>query len=413
MDINNYKVVHLSFYDRKGGAAIAAYRLHNAMLKYGIQSSVIVFNRFQDEMHIEEFHPNGYFNLVDKVKTYLIADKQYYEKNGKGIYSHFNIGTYIKNNDLLNQADVIYIHWIGRGFFNRKNIQFLLDKGKKVIWFMHDMFPLTGGCHHAFECEHYCDGCIKCDFFKRRYKNTAHKQYLSKKKLTCYDNMYWVAPSKWLYNLAKKSGVVNNKNLYLIPNLISDNFFEIDSGFARKALGISQNKKVILYGADHALDNPYKGYNYFVDVIHKLKDIGINSNQVQILFYGVTKSSEIEKKFPFECVFLGHIFDEYTLNLLYNASDVFVSTSIAENSPLTIQESITCKTPVVAFGVGGISEMIEDEIDGYVIRDFNTYQMAEKIIEVLGKDKDSFKECIHKKWIPSEVLKMHFDLMSR
>lgn len=100
--------------------------------------------------------------------------------------------------------------------------------------------------------------------------------------------------------MAKKSGVVNNKNLYLIPNLISDNFFEIDSGFARKALGISQNKKVILYGADHALDNPYKGFNYFVDVIQKLKNIGINSNQVQILFYGVTKSSEIEKKFPFE-----------------------------------------------------------------------------------------------------------------
>ena len=52
--------------------------------------------------------------------------------------------------------------------------------------------------------------------------------------------------------------------------------------------------------------------------------------------------------------------------LLYNAVDWFVTSSLQENLPNTIMESFACGTPVVAFNVGGIPEMVEHKQNGYL-----------------------------------------------
>ena len=42
------KIVHLSHSDISGGASIAAYRVHNMLLKYGINSSMWVDQKIRE-----------------------------------------------------------------------------------------------------------------------------------------------------------------------------------------------------------------------------------------------------------------------------------------------------------------------------------------------------------------------------
>jgi glycosyltransferase involved in cell wall biosynthesis len=65
--------------------------------------------------------------------------------------------------------------------------------------------------------------------------------------------------------------------------------------------------------------------------------------------------------------FLGYVPDE-DLPLLYSSADVTLFTSNYEGFGLVLLESLASGTPVIGSAVGGIPDMIEDGVSGYVVR---------------------------------------------
>ena len=65
--------------------------------------------------------------------------------------------------------------------------------------------------------------------------------------------------------------------------------------------------------------------------------------------------------------------NEHQLVDIYNAVDLFVTSSLEENLPNTIMEAMSCGIPCVGFNVGGIPEMIDHLHNGYVAQ----YKSAE------------------------------------
>ena len=382
------KIVHITFSDDTGGAAIAAYRLNHAMCEMGLDSKMVVFEKKRKGSDTNTIYQNTIESYLYKFKIYVLGERGFINTGKNGYYSFFSIGNPIWKNDLIKEADIVYLHWINRGFLNSKDILWLLKNKEKVIWVMHDMFPLTGGCHHALNCKQYKAGCRKCGVM-RKYRCSVKRQFKSKLQFKNYDNMYWIAPSKWLYRCAEKAKMIDNGRLYHIPNPIDRNFFSIEKNIAKTALGLDVTKSYILYGGDNITHNPYKGYNYFRKMIVSLnqKLIHIGKKDVELLVFGTDGTDEALKKLPIPVVALGEVRDEKTMNLLYNASEVLVSTSIAENSPLVVQESVTCGTPVVAFNVGGISDFIRSDSDGCLVEDRNTDEMAECLMNLLLRKK--------------------------
>jgi glycosyltransferase involved in cell wall biosynthesis len=57
--------------------------------------------------------------------------------------------------------------------------------------------------------------------------------------------------------------------------------------------------------------------------------------------------------------------------------------SRSENLPNTIIESLACGTPVVAFRVGGIPDLIDHKVNGYLAEPFDTEDLARGIAWVL------------------------------
>ena len=65
---------------------------------------------------------------------------------------------------------------------------------------------------------------------------------------------------------------------------------------------------------------------------------------------------------------------------IFSEIDVLVFPSIwPENSPLTIQEAIITKTPVVASDIGGIPEMVKDGVNGLLFTPGDIYDLRQKL----------------------------------
>lgn len=377
------KIVHITFSDKVGGAAVAAYRLHKLMLNNGIDSRMVVFEKLRKDERISTVFNSGLDIYIKKIKIYFWGVKSFSLNNKYGHYSTFSLGGNIRNNKIINEAEVIYLHWVNSGLINFKDIEYLLKKNKKVIWIMHDMFPITGGCHHSFDCEGYKGKCNCCHFFDN--SNKPIYQLNQKSKLKNYNNMYWVAPSKWLFDKASSSIAVEKKRLYYIPNAISDNFFHLDKSFSKEALGLESQYNYILYGANNLLNNPYKGYEFLPQVIDSIiSNVDeIELRNIKLLLFGLTENESLKNIIKIPIVFMGDILDECAMNLLYNASSILLMTSVAENAPLVIQECKACGTPIVAFDVGGIPEMINNKNEGVVLKKGDVAEMASAVIDIL------------------------------
>ncbi len=69
----------------------------------------------------------------------------------------------------------------------------------------------------------------------------------------------------------------------------------------------------------------------------------------------------------------------------YGVFDVFVSTSIREGFSVSVLEAMASSLPVVVSDSGGVREMVEDGVNGFIIEDFDVEKFKEKIL--LFKDK--------------------------
>ena len=76
---------------------------------------------------------------------------------------------------------------------------------------------------------------------------------------------------------------------------------------------------------------------------------------------------------------LGQIKNAETMAEVYSMSDVFVLPSLEDNLPNTVMESMACGTPVIAYNIGGIPEMVEDEMTGIVVDEVSPNALAEAI----------------------------------
>lgn len=403
--------------DNSGGAAIAAMRLHRAMLENNIDSSFICLNRTLDKNeHIYTLDKKTRIKskIVDRIKNHYF--RKIYLSNKKGLFSNMTFGYKLNKFIKLKEYDIIYIHWCNNSFLSLKGLKEICKTGKQIYWFMHDMFPITGGCHHSFECNGYQKKCGNCPYMKTPSKDdfSSKQLRLKHKILDKYQNVSFISPSKWLYNCAIRSSLAKNHNVYRIPNIVNPNIFKkADKNICQKLLGLDENKKYISFGADGALTNPYKGYEYLersLSIIRK-KITDFEADNIELLIFGSTSNSSIEHNIPFKTHFFGYLHDVYSLNLLYNSTNVFCIPSLAENFCQTALESVFCGTPVVAFDVGGLPDIVSEKT-GYLAKYKNIEDFAKGIELCLNRNKiDNFE--IINNCNPDGVLKKHIELWNK
>ncbi len=370
------KVLLINTFESRGGAAVACRRLANALNKQGIEVNMLVMKKTSNDKMVTGVVEGKYKELLSKM-TFLLERVQIYlinrfSKKNLFAVSTASIGIGIHNHELVKQADIIHFHWINQGFLSLGEIGKITTLGKPVFWTMHDMWPVTGICHHSRECDNYMRNCGSCMFLQKPGLNDISKKTFDRKKsIISGKNINFVACSNWLKERAKISAV-NKGNLFNnIPNPIDTEVFcPGDIIEARKALNLPLNKRLLLFGALIASDKR-KGIDYLVEATKLLADL---KDDVELVFCGEVKE-EFSSGFGLKSHALGYVSDPKLIVKMYQACDCFVIPSLEENLPNMIMESMSCGKPCVAFRTGGIPEMIKHCETGYIAK----YKSAEDL----------------------------------
>jgi len=423
------KVVHVNT-SNKGGAGIAALRLHERLLEQGIDSTFLSLHSFPSEVEKQVQFQNrdcsrvplivDLFNFGSRVLKKLGIRKPYSkgleEKQLKGrakdleLFSLPFSSYHIQDHPLVIDADIVHLHWVSDGFLDFASFFQCIDK--KVVWTLHDMFPFTGGCHHSDGCMLFSSSCEACPQLQGTIdQNYAAKMLTVKKAGMASVNrgrMIVVSPSRWLNRLSLQSQLFSKFRHEVIANPLNTDVFKLRNKLqARKNLSIPENKKVILFVA-HSLGNTRKGGPLLLEAL-KLLD---GNDDIVLCSVG---SDANTINYPLPHISFGYVNSEDRMADLYAAADVFVLPSMAENFPNTICESLLCGTPVVAFSVGGITELISEQ-NGKLVIPFNTDQLATAFRTILEHpeqfDRIQISACAHSQLNPELSTKSYIEVYS-
>lgn len=377
------KVLHLNA-NSAGGAFTAANRLSASLRALNVDSSHIVYSGAEGSGYA--VWANTFFRRNRALLNHAAEKLDFlrFEKDAsiRFAFSHGLTGVDVTRWQAFEEADIVHLHWINKGFISLGGLSAILNTGKPVVWTCHDMWPFTGGCYHNRGCDHFQTACGRCPYLKNpSEKDLSARVYRRKQHIFSADNLHFITPSAWLAEKATLSPIASGKHIAVIPNGIDTNLFKPgDAAEARQKLGIPADAKVLAFAAA-SLANPKKGFAEFKELIGLLHAAGMEN--LYVLLIGENKQ-HASLDFPVPFTFTGYLTKEADMVQCYQAADVYITTSHEENLPTTIMESMACGTPVAAFSVGGIPEMIAEGENGWLsnLRDVNT--LSEKLAVYLN-----------------------------
>ena len=362
------RVLIINTSERMGGAAIAAHRLMDALRNNGIQAKMLVRDKQTDRVTVIGLKKSLWQIWRFVWERILIWKANHFKKHNLFAVDIANTGTDITVLPEFKQAEIIHLHWINQGMLSLKDLRKILLSGKPVIWTMHDMWPCTGICHHARECDKYHQECQCCPYIYKGggKKDISYQVFKTKQELYKLAPITFITCSQWLKERASQSALLTNHSVINIPNPINTGLFKPrNKQEARERRALPTDKKLILFGSAKITDKR-KGIDYFIEsckiLAEKYPEV---VKEWGVVVYG-KESEQLKPLVPFEVYPLNYISSEKELVDVYNAVDLFVTPSLEENLPNTIMEAMACGIPCVGFNVGGIPEMIDHLHNGYV-----------------------------------------------
>lgn len=336
---------------------------------------------------------HSYSLFVDKKETNLDNVIKIYNHPIKKVLSYFtsNDLDYYYGDNLLKteefkNCDLVNLHNISGHFFKLATIK-KIAKQKPIIWTFHDMHPIN----HYFA--HSLTNKLSAGLFTGSSPKILsniiwwNKLYLKWRKISIYKNTYFkiIAPSHWLAEKIKLTAI-KKKSIQVIHNGIDENVFNNEGkNLAKEKLNLNKDQKLIITICDGGSKNLLKGWGFIEKAANNFPDIK---------FYNIGNENSQEKN---NITFLKKITDKNILRTYYQAADLLLFPSLAENFPLSILESMSCGTPVVAFDAGGIKEQIDNKINGYIARYKDAEDLLKGIEFIYSSDYKKMSEACRKK----------------
>ena len=383
------KILIINFSDSAGGASIAANRLHDCLIKNNVDSKFLVLDKktnISGSYTINRFL-SKFIYFFAKLENKLI--ELFYTNKSTNRFS-LSLLSNRKITRAINayNPDIVHLHWVQSGMLSVKDISKIK---KPIVWSLHDVWAFTGGCHYNESCMNFQNSCGSCKILGSN-KFSDLSQFVFKSKIKAYKkhgNITFVGLSKWMTNLAMSSSLINKKVINL-PNPINTNIYK-PSIKENNSLLTEINPKInnILVGAI-SLKIKRKGFKEFIDAVEYI------ANDFDLITFGVSNANSI--KIKQRRVNVGFISKTRDMVSLYSIVSVTVVPSLEENLSNVIMESLACGTPVVAFDIGGNSDLITHKVNGYLATPLDVRDLAQGIDWVLNnKDKLNLSEnCIDK-----------------
>jgi glycosyltransferase involved in cell wall biosynthesis len=383
-----HKILMLNENDESGGAARAAIRLATGLRRRGADLRMAVQRKDGDRYWIVRGESKKQ-KLLSRSMGYIDRlPNVVYPERGKADWSNNWFPNDIGKVFEFDRYDLLHLHWMGGGFLPMRT---LAKINLPMVWTLHDMWSFTGGCHYSGDCNHFQDACGSCPQLGSRTVNDLSARNLRAKRHAFErKKVQIVSPSNWLAEAARKSSLFRQFDISVIPYGIDPKAFRpIDRRTARDVLGLPQDARIALFGAVNATRDDRKGFSLLCSAIGELARDGARADNMQLVVFGSSEPRD-PPELGIPVRFLGKLSDDASLACLYSSADVLVLPSRQENLANAVIEAMACGTPAVAFDIGGNSDLVEHMKTGYLVKPFDTSDLAAGISWLLG-DRDRLK----------------------
>jgi glycosyltransferase involved in cell wall biosynthesis len=389
------KVLHVSLWDSRGGAAIAASRLHLGLIDQGIDSRMLVA-RAEGNVPKVDLLRSGWGFQLDRAQEKL----SYYVSKSQLDESLFACSLNLRFNNLIKRIneinpDVVHLHWVGGGMLR---IEDLPKIKQPIVWTLHDMWPFCGS-------EHYSLG--DSERWKKAYTNKSRAEQAKGLDLT---RRIWfrkiqawtkvslasVSPSLWMQECATNSSLWKDnqhvRHACIHNGLDTDLFKPIEKAQARRDLGLSADLPILLFGA-HSINSHVKGGDLLCDALRLALSKGF---KFQLVTFGSGETSDIA---GVRMTHLGRISDASKLSKIYSVADVMLVPSRIESFGQVACEALSCGTPVLCFDTSGLKDVVDHLVCGYRAECFSIDDYVRGLEWLLGIDDKELISAVARQYV--------------
>lgn len=377
------KVLHIAYrygLHNTGGAAIAATRLHQALLASGIESHYVCIWKHAQGENVHEL-PRGWrrflYRIFVKISRCIWKFTPYHRSISVNVVPMFGLEELLLNI----RPNVVHVQWLNAdvmSFEQLGRLRCLLPQAHVIIN-LHDFFMINAMNPYPQTDLRYVTGydCVTANRLERwlhgRKLRAVQQLRRSRQAMVSF-----VGPSEWVVNCCRQSIIGRGAPAFSISNII-------DAHFIFKPSTVRNDKFVILYGAYLGRKNWSKGFDDLVEAL-KLLPLEIK-NSVELRIFG--EDGADCKTVDIDTRFLGNISSPCELGRVYNEADVFAFPSREETQGMTKVEAMRCGLPVIAFDRTACAEGIRHQVSGWVAKDGDFAQYAEGIMWFYGAWRES------------------------
>lgn len=385
------KIVIINHSDTRGGASVVSYRLMNALCRLGLDARMVVMHSATANPRVVTAAPQWRERL-----SFLAEEGYIYMHNGRdrnGIFrvSASRYGLPLERHPWIADADAIILGWINQGMLSVSGIDRLCRLGVPVAWTMHDMWPFTGVCHHAADCDRYFAGdgrCHNCPQLGRGAGRNDMSRTVQEAKKAVFDGagkrIHFVAISNWLAQCAHRSLLLADADVTVIPNPFPVAEYPLQPSISRQRMRLPEQRRLIVMGAAR-LDDPVKNLPLAVEALNIVADDPRFADCTAV-FYGTLRDPSALDGLRMPAVKMGPVDDFRRIASLYAHASAVLSSSRYETLPTTIVEGIAAGCAAATTGHGGQADIVTDGVNGYIAPEDTPQALAQALAGALTLD---------------------------
>ena len=280
--------------------------------------------------------------------------------------------------------DIVHIHNVHGYFLNYPLLcAFLAERGKPVIWTVHDCWLFTGHCYHyaAAGCDKWQTRCHDCPQ-KRAFPaswllDRSRRNFEQKRRaLAAIPNLTLVTVSDWMRREVAKSFLKEVPCRVIHNGIDLETFRPRTDARIRDRYGIPAEHNAL---AIASIWLPEKGISDLVRLA------GLLAPDEGLVIVG-RMTDEQKASFPVGVSFVPRTENAADLVALYSGAIALVNPTWQDNYPTVNLEAIACGTPVITYKTGGSIESVTPET-GFVVKQGDVTEIVACIREIrtLGK----------------------------